>query len=151
RAHHRVSGLHRAAGPHELVTDVAYGADQLLVLGAELGPQAPDVYVDGPRAAEEVVAPDLLQQLRPGEHPARVLRKVLEQLELLVGEVERAAAQAGRVGRLVDDELTELQRTVAAAGRVGTAALDQAQPRVHLGGPRGRQQDLVHTPFGVDG
>src|SRR5436309_3197748 len=44
---------------HEPVADVAHGADQGLVLGAELGPEPPDVHVDGAGAAEVVVAPDL--------------------------------------------------------------------------------------------
>ena len=57
--------------PDELVADVAHGADQLLVLGAELRAQPPHVHVDGAGAAEVVVAPDLLQQLGPGEDPAR--------------------------------------------------------------------------------
>ena len=92
----------------ELVADVADGADQRLVLGAELGPQPAHVDVDRAGAAEVVVAPDLLQQLRAGEDPARVLGQVLEQLELLVGEVERAAAQLGGVAVLVDDELAGL-------------------------------------------
>ena len=35
-------------------------------LGAELGAQPSHVDVDGAGAAEEVVPPDLLQQLRPG-------------------------------------------------------------------------------------
>src|SRR5687768_5951845 len=77
----------------ELVADVAHGADQGLVLGAELGAQPPHVDVDGAGATEIVVAPDLLQQLGAGEDPARVLREVLEELELLVGEVERAPAE----------------------------------------------------------
>ena len=74
---------------HEPVADVAHGADQRLVLGAELGPQPPHVDVDRPGAPEVVVAPDLLQQLGPGEDPARVLGQVLQQLELLVGQVQR--------------------------------------------------------------
>src|SRR5687767_13860353 len=74
----------------ELVADVAHGADEGLVLGAELGAQPAHVDVDGAGAAEVVVAPDLLQQLGAGEHPAGVLREVLEELELLVGQVERA-------------------------------------------------------------
>src|SRR6478609_1500293 len=73
------------AGAHELVADVAHGADHLLVLGAQLRPETADVHVDGAGAAEEVVAPDLLEQLGAGEDPARVLGEVLEQLELLVG------------------------------------------------------------------
>src|SRR4029077_12791839 len=89
---------------HEPVADVAHGTDQGFVFGAELGPQSPDVDVDRARAAEVVVTPDLLQQLGAGEDPAGMLGEELEQLEFLEGEVEDAAAQPGRVGRLVDGQ-----------------------------------------------
>ena len=78
----------------EAVADIADGADEGLVLAAELGPQPSHVDVDGPGPAEVVVAPDLLEQLRAAEHPARVLREELQQLELLVGEVEGRAVEA---------------------------------------------------------
>src|SRR6202035_5834301 len=81
------------------------GPDQRLVLRAELGAQPADVHVYRPRAAEVVVAPHLLQQVRPGEHPPWVLCEELEQLELLEREVEHAAAQPRRVGRLVDGQV----------------------------------------------
>ena len=80
----------------EFVTDVADGSDQRLVFGAELGTQPPYVYVDGAGAAEVVVPPDLLQQLGSAEDPAWVLGEVLEQLELLVGQIQRSAAQLRR-------------------------------------------------------
>src|SRR5690606_21276217 len=78
-------------------------ADHPLVLGAELRPQPPDVHVDGAGAAEEVVAPHLLQQLGAREDPTRVLREGLEQLELLVGQLEQPTARPRRGGRLADD------------------------------------------------
>jgi hypothetical protein len=37
------------------------------------------VDIDRPGAAEEVIVPDLRQQLRPGKHSPGVLREVLEQ------------------------------------------------------------------------
>src|ERR1700722_3637808 len=89
----------------EPVADVPHGADERLVLGAELGPQPPDVDVHRPGAAEVVIAPDLLQEVRPGEYPAGVLREELQQLELLEGEVEHPAAQPRRVGGLVDGQV----------------------------------------------
>ena len=117
------------------------------MLGAELRAQTADVHVDGAGAAEEVVAPDLLQQLGAGEDPARVLGEVLEQLELLVGELEQPPAQPRRVRGLVDHELAEDERAVVAA-RVGAGArLEQPQPGVHLGRPRAGQQDLVDHPL----
>ena len=65
------------------------------MLGAELGPQPAHVDVDRAGATEVVVAPDLLEQLRAGEDPARVLREELEQLELLEREVEGATVDLG--------------------------------------------------------
>src|ERR1700761_9560686 len=55
-------GVAGALERHETVADVTDGADQGLVLGAELGPQAPDVHVHRAGAAEVVVAQDLLRQ-----------------------------------------------------------------------------------------
>jgi hypothetical protein len=47
----------RRGRPYELVSHVAYCTDHLLVLGAELGAQSPDVDIDGAGTAEEVMAP----------------------------------------------------------------------------------------------
>src|SRR6201996_5093733 len=71
---------------NETVADVAHGTDQRLVLGAELGPQPPDVHVHRAGAAEVVITPDLLQEVGPGKDPARVLGQELQQLELLERE-----------------------------------------------------------------
>ena len=79
------SVLHRGDEP---VADVAHGADHRLVLGPELGPQPPDMDVDGAGAAVVVIAPDVAEQLLAAEHPPRMLRQVLQQLELGVGQVE---------------------------------------------------------------
>src|ERR1700683_2339622 len=67
----------------EAVPDVADGADQGLVLGAELCAEPAHVHVDGPGAAEVVVSPDLLQQLGPGKNPSGVLGQELQQFEFL--------------------------------------------------------------------
>src|SRR5215204_6901305 len=60
----------------EPVPDVANGANDRLVLGAELGAQPPHVYVHSARAAVIVVSPDIAQQLLAAEHPPRVLCQV---------------------------------------------------------------------------
>src|ERR1019366_9005500 len=57
----------------EAIAHVADGADQGLVLRAELGAQPAHMHVDGAGAAEVVVAPHLLEQLGPAEYPARRL------------------------------------------------------------------------------
>ena len=77
------------------------------------------MHVDRPGAAEVVVAPDLAQKLVAGEDPARVLRQELEQLELLVGEVERPALELGGVRVGVDVELTGPDGTAGSGGGVG--------------------------------
>src|SRR5436309_4105229 len=83
----RIDGLY-----DELVADVADRADEAFALRPELRAQPAYVHVDGAGAAEVVVTPDLLQQLRAGEDPARMLGEELEQLELLERQVERPAA-----------------------------------------------------------
>src|SRR5215469_8840783 len=65
------------------VSDVADGTDQSFVFRAELCPQSPDVHINRPGAAEVVVTPDFLEQLRSGEDPTGVLGKELQQLKLL--------------------------------------------------------------------
>src|SRR5690348_3671188 len=92
-------------GRNESITDVPDGPDQRLVLGSELGAQASYVHVDRSGAAEVVVAPDLLEQLRAREDAARVLGEVLQELELLEGEVEDPALELRGVGGLVDGEV----------------------------------------------
>ena len=57
------------------------------MLQTQLGPQASNMDVHGACPAEVVIAPHLLEQLCSGEDPAGVLCKVLDQLELLVGQV----------------------------------------------------------------
>ena len=136
---------------HEPVSDVAHGADQGFVLGAELGPQPPDVDVHRARAAEVVVAPDLLQQLGAGEDPARMLGEELEQLEFLEGEVEHAAAQPGRVGRLVDGQFARADLVGRLGDRGDGAAADgQPDPGLHLGGTGCVHNHVVDAPLGVD-
>src|SRR5664280_517308 len=91
---------------HETVADVAHRPDEHLVLQAQLGPQSSHVDVHRAGPAEVVIAPDLLEQLSPGEDPAGVLREVFDQLELLVGQVEQPAADSCRVAGLVNNQGT---------------------------------------------
>src|SRR4029453_3843976 len=91
-------------GRDELVADAADGSDHRLVLGAELGAQASYVHVDGAGAAEEVIPPDLLQELPAGADPTWPTRQEAQQLELLVGEVKRPPLESPRVGDRVDHQ-----------------------------------------------
>src|ERR1700761_72568 len=136
---------------NETVADVAHGADQRLVFGAELGPQPPDVHVHRAGAAEVVITPDLLQEVGPGKDPARVLGQELQQLELLEREVERAPAQPGGVGGLVDGQVTgpDLVRRVG-GGTTGPAAPRQPQPGLDLGRACCVEDHIVGPPVGAD-
>jgi len=73
--------------------------------------------------------------------------QVLEQLELLVGELEQPPAQPGGVGGLVDHQLAEHQRAAVATGVGARAGLQQPQPGIHLGRAGAGQQDLVDHPL----
>ena len=102
------------------------------MLRPELGAQTAHVDVDGARAPVVVVAPDLLEELRAREHAARVLDEVLEELELLVREVDRAAAQPGGVAARVDRELARrdlLRVQVATAEEEGAREAFYLRPQ----------------------
>src|SRR3954464_1673360 len=135
----------------ELVADVAHRADERLALRAELRAQTSYVYVDRAGAAEVVVAPDLLQQLRTGEDPAGMLREVFEQLELLEGQVERRSADARLVGRLVDGEVTgaDLLRPVGLPLRRGPAERE-SPPGLRLRRSGAVEHHVVEAPVGGD-
>ncbi len=141
-----LAGLDR----HETVAHVAHGTDQRLMLGAQLGPQPPDVHVHRAGPAEVVVAPDLLQQMRPGEHPAGMLGEELQQFELLEGQVEHAGVQPGGVGGLVDGQLAGADLVRCLGRRARLAPDGQAQPCLQLGRPGGAEQYVVGAPLGGD-
>src|SRR3954454_3018747 len=100
-------------GSHELVPDIAYRADHVLVLAAEFGAQSSHMHVDGADVAGEVAAPYLLHQLGAGQHLARVLRHVRKQLELPVGQLEDAPGQPYRVRSLVNRQLAQHEHTAS--------------------------------------
>src|SRR5690606_1081621 len=112
------------------------GADELLVLRAELRAQAPHVDVDRPRPTVVVVAPDLLEELRPREDTTGVRGEALEELELLVREVDRLAAHLDGVAARVDDEVSRRDLLRVRPGATArTRTLDrEPQPRLDLGG-----------------
>ena len=68
----RAASRSAPAGLAEAVADRAHGLDQVGVLLAELGPQAPDVDVDRAGAAVVLVAPHPREQRLAGEHLAGV-------------------------------------------------------------------------------
>jgi hypothetical protein len=137
----RSSGSHAPAALPEAVPDRPDGRDEVGVLLAELGPQPPDVDVDGPGAAVVLVPPHPAEQGLPGEHPARVGGEELEQLVLHVGEVEGAAGDHRLVGLQVEHQRPVLHQLGAGAParppeQVGEAGLE-------LTGRQGHQAEVV--------
>src|SRR5215217_6491271 len=98
--------------------DVARAADRMeesrLATGFELPSQVGDEDLDRVRDRERVIAPDLVEQLLAGDHEALVAHEVLEQLELALGEVDRAVAARDLVGVGVEHQVADAQRRHAA-------------------------------------
>ena len=145
----------------ETIADVAHGADEMLVLAAQLGAQTTDMHVHSAGAAVIVVAPYLLQQLRAREHAARMLHQILEQLELLVRQVDRMAVQTGRIAIRIHHQIAGTDQTIlvlhallARTGRrvdrrVATFG-NQAQTPLHLGGGRRSHHHIGNAPLRID-
>src|SRR5437763_12264346 len=116
------------------------------MVGTELCAQPAYEHIDGAGAAVVVVAPDLLQQLRPREDAAGVLGEVLQQLELLERQVEHVAAQLRGVRRLVDAEVagTDDVAVLDIGGACGGMALErQTQAGVDLGGTGSVEDEVL--------
>src|SRR5690606_20606496 len=125
-------------GTGEAVADIADRADERLPLGTELGPQPPDVHIHRAGAAVVVHPPHLLEQLLARHHSAAVLHEVLEQLELLEGQVQRTATRADRPAVLVDHHVGHADRApgiVVTPDRCGAPGDDPAQPGLDLRRP----------------
>src|SRR5699024_3293208 len=107
--------------------------------------------VDGPGTTEEVVAPDLLEQLCTGEHPAGMLAEVFEEFALLVGQFQGTPLDPGDVGLLVDHQLTDREEAALGLtlGRMPRGG--EPEPGVHLRRTGGREEDVVETPVPTDG
>ncbi len=119
------------------------------MLRAELGPQPTHVDVDRPGTSVVVVTPHLLQELGASEDPAGVLGEVLQQLEFLEGELERTAAQLGRVGGLVHRQVAGPDDTGfrSAAGRRDPTDREP-QPRFDLSRSGAVEDDVIDAPVG---
>src|ERR1700722_8294951 len=93
----RASAGWRVNAPSRLRTkDVAGSSDRVqqarLALGLQLAAQVRDEHLDRVRRGERVIAPDLVQQPLPRDHDALVAHQVLQQLELALGQIDRALA-----------------------------------------------------------
>src|ERR671935_92142 len=85
-----------------------------LSTGFELPSQVGDEDLDRVGDRERVVAPDLVEQLLARDHQALVAHQVLEQLELALGELDRALATVHLVRVGVEAEIADAERRHAA-------------------------------------
>src|SRR3954451_16536331 len=109
---------------------VARAADRMeesrVPTGFELPSQVGDEDLDRVRDRERVVAPDLVEQLLARDDEPLVAHQVLEQLELALGQLDRAVVARHLVG-------VGVQREVAHAQRGHAARRPAAQERPHAG------------------
>src|SRR5215211_2708212 len=113
--------------------DVACAADRMkepgLATGFQLPPQVGHEHLDRVRDRERVVAPDLVEQLLARDHQPLVAHQVLEQLELALGQLDRALAAMDLVRVGVEGEVADAQRGHPARR---SPAQQRAQPREQL-------------------
>ncbi len=130
------------SGPGAVAEAVADGADRLDQVGvllAELGPEAPDVDVDGAGAAVVLVAPDPAEQRLAGEDLAGSGGQEAQELVLHEGEVEDPARHRRLVGLQVEHERAVLDELgVGAPGRCARRG-GPAGPRSPRAWPAGRR------------
>src|SRR4051812_38329209 len=75
----------------------------------DLLPQLADVYIHNIRLRIEMIVPDVLQQHGAGHHLAGVAHQVLEELELLGLQRDRAGAPRSLTRQEVDMKVTDTQ------------------------------------------
>ena len=125
----------------EAVADRADGLDQVGVLLAELGPQAPDVDVDRAGAAVVLVAPDPAEQGLAGEDLGRVPGQEAQELVFHVGQVEDPARHGGLVRLEVEHQRPVLDDVGPHA--LAGAPEEVLQARHQLVGPGGQDAEVV--------
>ena len=111
--------------------------------GLHLRPEAPDRHVDQPRVAQEVVAPDALEEDLAREDLAGPPRQLHEQVELGPRERDLAAVAGDRPGRHVDGE-----RAKPEASRVGGPAASAAKRRPDARNELGQLERLADVVVG---
>ncbi|CPU65988.1 Uncharacterised protein [Mycobacteroides abscessus] len=101
-----------------------HGRAALVDLAAQVG----DVELDDVGLAAEVVVPDAVEDLRLGQHAARVAHEVPQELELGRGEPDLLAPAPPLVRVLVELEVADDEHRVLALGGRTAAAQQPAQP-----------------------
>src|ERR1700730_11182966 len=107
------------------VPDTPHGLDQLMLLVAELLPEVSDVDLDVFRIAEEVVAPDLVEDAIPGQHLVRMHHQQPQKIELARRQTDRTSGPPHLAGGLVHGDLQPLELR---PGRRIPAAHDRPDP-----------------------
>src|SRR5262249_15179706 len=99
-AGHSRSGRFGVRGAQR-VAEPTHGADQLGVAVVEFATQVADVGLDGRRITDELVVPDVVEDLGPGDDAVAVEHQVAEQTELGGGERDLGVAAPDPAGILV--------------------------------------------------
>ena len=108
------------------VADEAHRVDQRRTELVELLAQVADVRLEDVRVAVEVVVPDMIEDLRLGQHPARVEHEEAQQVELGRGQLDRDPVAPHLVVSWSSTSIGERQPAV----RVGTCAERALEDRV---------------------
>ena len=103
---------------------------RLSASGGQFLAQAPDVDVDGARAAGIAVAPDVGQEHVARQHPVAMPQQILEQQELLRGERDRRGRRRWKeVPHVVERNRPVVQRSAGAGGAARCARRSSARTR----------------------
>ena len=122
---------HGRAAQH--VADAAHGVQQARLL-ADLGlaSQVAHVHAERVGARAEVVAPDVLEDRRAGEHLTRMAHEHLEQQELGPRELEHALAAPRLVRAQVEAQILERERLTRHVVLLAGAPQQRAYAREQL-------------------
>src|ERR1700716_640046 len=91
------------------VPDSPYRLDQLVLLIPELLPKVPDVNLDVVGIAEEVVAPNLIENPSPGQDLVRVHHHQPQEVDLASREIDGAAIPFHLSRRVIHRDVLHLE------------------------------------------